>query len=110
MELYRIFPVVIHFFVLLRVGLDYYSVSSGFVSKEELAGMTAFYDKVLYLLMATIIVSLLIKDSRLRLLSIVTGALAFAAIWVSGPYFTPEYHTTPLYVPDGRALPEDEEE
>ncbi|GAA4465758.1 hypothetical protein GCM10023093_18440 [Nemorincola caseinilytica] len=110
MDLYRIIPVLLHAIVLLRIGVDLYMLHSGVMTKADMAGINPLYDKFFYLVIFSTLASLFIGEKRLRLFSVITGVVAFAAIWFSAPVFTPEYHTDPMYGPVKQGDMEEEQE
>jgi ABC-type transport system involved in cytochrome c biogenesis permease subunit len=71
----------------------------GLLSKPDLVTISSLYDIFLYVLFLTTAFSVFLKESGLRLASILTGIVAFGLIWFSAATFTPEYHQSPLYVP-----------
>lgn len=110
MELYRILPLLIHIIVILKFCSDIITLRGGAMTRAGMNDVRDMYYIFLYVLMFTTFGSIFIRDRRLRIISILTGIIAFATIWMNDKTFTPEYNKYPLYVPEGAAGEEEDDE
>lgn len=110
MELYRILPLLIHIIVLLKFCMDIVTLRGGAMTRAGMNDVRDMYYIFLYVLMLTTFGSIFLRDRRLRIISILTGIIAFGTIWLNDKTFTPEYNKYPLYVPAGAAGEEQEDD
>jgi hypothetical protein len=101
MNIYSLIPFSINLLIVGKVVYDLMAVQIGLMSRSQMAEINSLYDNLLFIAIVSSLAALFLQDKRIKIASVVVGAVAVILIMANERTFIPEFNTSPVNVESG---------
>ncbi len=101
MNLYSLIPLFINLLVVFKVLYDLLSVQTGLMSRGQMEGINSLYDNLLFVAIVSSLAAFFLNDKRIKIVTVIIGAIAVILIMANERTFIPEFNTSPTNTESG---------